>query len=169
MHQIQKAWEGIARAVGAVSLFPMGYPAHMRPEATRLSLGSASQGEQRVSSGNYIDTHSTTYKTVQILFAVPTADSTVLTADNDECTVDATEVTAGSVTLEATNNHPTAEPWVVLASIETTGFVSTTDGFVLLENGVTLNHELSPYRWMRVRSTDLGSTGSFQVFVAASS
>lgn len=151
-HRIQKAWEGVGKTTGVVGLFTAGLPAHLRPDVARLSFGSDVSGEQRVAARGYVFAHDTTDKTIQVLFAVPTADSTVLTADNDVLKADATTVTPGSVTFEGTNNNPDSEPWVVLATLTANGVGSS----------------VIPYRFIRVKTTDVGSSGVFQVFVATS-
>jgi hypothetical protein len=151
-YRIQKSWEGTGTATGIVGLYPAGLPIHLKPTAKRLDFGSGLIGEQRVTARDYVFTHDTTDKTIQVLFAVPTADSTILTADNDTLKADATTTTAGSVTFEGTNNDPGSEPWVVLTTL-------TADG---------VGSSVIPYRFVRVKTTDLGSAGVFQVFVATS-
>ena len=151
-HRIQKAWEGTGTAIGVVGLFTAGLPVHLRPDAQRLEFGSDVTGEQRVARRNYVFTHDTTDKTMQLTFAAPLASSTILTADNDVATADATSVTGGSVTFEGTNADPPTEPWVVLGTLTANGALTS----------------VVPYRFVRVNSTDLGSTGVFKVFVATS-
>lgn len=151
-HRIQKAWEGTAKATGVVGLFTAGLPVHLRPDVKRLEFGSDPTGEQRVAPRNFVFAHDTTDKTMQLVFAAPTADNTLLTADSIANTADATTVTGGSVTFEGTNADPSTAPWVVLGTLTSNGVLSST----------------IPYRFIRVNTSDTGSTGAFRVHVATS-
>lgn len=154
MHDIFKAWEGLATGTGVIPLIPAGLPAHLKPTAPRLDVGSASQGEQRSFGVPHVFVADTVNKTLQVEFVDPTLDSQLITLDNNSVTLDATIAVPGSVSWEGNNINPNSEAaWVALGSV-------TADG-------VTTNSAV--YQFLRVKVADAGSTGAVLLSVNASS
>lgn len=153
MRNVQRAWEGVAKATGTIGLFTAGLPVHLRPDVKRIGFGSDVSGNQRVAPRNYAHTLDTTNKTMQVIYVAPTGDSIVLTADMTGVTADATASSGGSVVLEGTNSEPGVGPWVVIGTVTSNGAVSS----------------LIPYRWVRATTGNLGSSGAVKVFIATSS
>jgi hypothetical protein len=151
---IQKAWEAFVVGTGLVRLIPAGLPAHLRPSAARLDVGSASQGEQRSSGVPHAFTFDTLHKTVHIKFADPVMNLQSITMDNDVITLDQTVATPGSVTWQGNNINPALESaWVVLDTITADGVKTNDDVF----------------QFIRVNVSDAGDTGTVLVSLSASS
>jgi len=154
MMNIQKAWEAQATATGVVYLVPAGLPAHLKPGASRLDVGSASQGEQRARGVPRVFTFDTLHKALQVTFANPTMDLQTITMDDDNITMDQVEATPGSVVFEGNNVNPANESaWVLIDTVTS--------------NGVSVNDDV--YQFVRVNVSDAGDTGTVLVSLSASS
>jgi hypothetical protein len=101
---IQKAYEGTltGTTTGVVSLYPAGLPAHLKPSATRLGVGSDVSGEQRVSARDYVFVEDTPSMTLSCTFA--STGSAQIQVCNGDPTTAANWVNAGTA-VAANGSH----------------------------------------------------------------
>jgi hypothetical protein len=79
---VTRSYKGSLTGVGVISLFPGMSPAHMLPSASRLDVGSASQGEQRFALVPHVFAGDTLNKSLAV--KITGSAEVVLEGTNDE-------------------------------------------------------------------------------------